>query len=97
MFNLKAVYDNGLYMVACGRFTFGIWQTPLSWATYIYLIYTIDQLRVKGLAQGPSSGGWWYHVVNSQPSWSVVQHLNHWASKSPRALVKMLYKQSYKH
>lgn len=35
------------------HFTFvAFWQTPLSTAMYIYLIYITEQLRVKVLAQG---------------------------------------------
>lgn len=38
---------------------------------------TTEQLSVKGLAQGPSNGNW---DSNSQPFYSVVQHLKIWAT-----------------
>lgn len=57
-------------------YMYGMWQTPLSRAYYIYLIYTPEQLRFKDLAQGANSGslaGLGFKVTFR----SVVQQLNH--------------------
>lgn len=42
---------------------YGMWHTPLSRATYIFLIYT-----VKGLFRGPAVAARWSLNLNSQPS-----------------------------
>lgn len=46
--------------------------------TYIYLLYTTEQLRINGLAQSPSSGSLTVLGVELTTFQSEVQHLNHW-------------------
>lgn len=53
----NAILDRGNYQKYSDSFyVYGIWPTPLSGEIYIHLIYTSEQLRVTGLAQGPGSG-----------------------------------------
>lgn len=47
-------------------YTYIIWQMPLSTDTYIYLMYTTEQLRA--LLKSPAAGAWQCWNLKSQPS-----------------------------
>lgn len=75
-----------LFLFHIGTFTFKkcIWQMPLSRATKTYTFYTTEQLRIKSIAQEPSSSS--LPVLGPKLNHPVVQHLDHRAKPNTAAV-----------